>query len=290
MSIRQQITRFGRATISSMPLPLARKILFKHRFGYFPNTRHPQTFQEKLNYRVLFDRRELLITASSKVESKSFVESLNVPSLRVPRTYWHGSNLEELESLVAPSDWILKPSHRSGAVLFGTQGPICIMHHRNELQTWLQEREYRTNKLWAYRHVTRELILEERLGDENDLTDYKFFVFDGKVALAQVDSGRFMEHTRTLYDHNLHFINASYGVPPTEDLVSFEVLQHLAEVASRVGKDFDFVRVDLYYHQGETYFGELTVYPGGGLSEWPHELDLDIGEFWVPFPPFEITS
>src|SRR5699024_1396792 len=128
----------------------------------------PSTFQEKLNHRILYDRRGLLITASSKVDSKTYVSDLRIPSLEVPRTYWHGSDLNELAEYSAPHEWVLKPSHRSGAVFFGSAGRVPVHNYHKELKQCLQEREYKTNKLWAYRHVRRELILEERLSSTTD--------------------------------------------------------------------------------------------------------------------------
>lgn len=290
MSVKQEGARFARAAIRALPQRLARTLLFRHRFGFFPSTRHPQTFQEKLNYRILNDRRELLVTASSKVASKVYVESLGIPSLTIPRTLWHGSSLRELAKIKSPRPWVLKPSHRSGSAFFGPAGYVPVGDYRTQLDKNLAEREYKVNKLWAYRNVKRELILEERIGDTSGLTDYKFFVFNGKVALTQVDTGRFSEHARTLYDEEFQFLDSNFGVSQGADSTSGTLLCNLADIASQVGREFDFVRVDLYHHEETTYFGELTVYPGGGLSPWPHELDMHVGSYWEPFPASQISD
>jgi|SRR5699024_8225510 len=285
MAAQSGISRLARATISAMPQRLARDLLFRHRFGYFPDLTNPQTFQEKLNYRIIFDRRDLLITASSKVNSKRYVEKLRIPSLHFPKTIWHGSDLEELAEVYSAYDWVLKPSHRSGAAYFGGPGYIPVDKYKDILKESLNEREYKRNKLWAYRHVTRELILEERLGGTSGLTDYKFFVFNGKVALTQVDTNRFNEHSRNLYDEDFKLLEAGFGVPRGRGEAPQSLLRELASVASEVGQEFDFARVDLYHFEGRTYFGELTMYPGGGLSRWPRDLDRSLGQYWEPFPP-----
>lgn len=290
MYVQHGIARIARAAIRAMPQRLARSFLFRHRFGFFPDIKRPKTFQEKLNYRVIFDRRELLVTASSKVASKTYVESLGVPSLTIPKTIWHGSDLNELAQVYSPSDWVLKPSHRSGAAFFGPPGYVSVDSYKKELKEGLREREYRINKLWAYQHVKRELILEERLGDASGLTDYKFFVFNGKVALTQIDTNRFNKHSRALYDEEFRYLGSSFGVPQGDDTTPGTLLRELATTASQVGREFDFVRVDLYHHENVTYFGELTIYPGGGLSRWPRDLDIRIGSYWKPFPPQQISS
>lgn len=280
MKLKTYISRMARAGIRILPQLPARSVLFFHRFGYLPNLQRPRTFQEKLNYRILFDRRELLVTSSSKVRSKELVADLGIRSLHIPETYWHGSDLKELEKFRAPGPWVLKPSHRSGTVLTGPAGYIPVKHQSTQLKKLLREREYRTNKLWAYRHVERELIIEERLGGSGGLIDYKFFVFEGRIALIQVDSDRFGTHVRTLYDAEYEMVDASYGVSKGNDLISPALLRSLGDIASQVGQLFDFIRVDLYHYNGQTYFGELTVYPGGGLSPWPYDLDLEIGKHW----------
>ena len=56
----------------------------------------------------------------------------------------------------------------------------------------------------------------------------------------------------------------------------------MIDAASRLGRDFDFVRVDLYAIAGEPRFGELTFYPGSGLDRFsPDSLDTMLGERWT---------
>ncbi len=52
-------------------------------------------------------------------------------------------------------------------------------------------------------------------------------------------------------------------------------------LAERLGRDFEFVRVDLYDIGGRILFGEMTFFPGGGTVRWdPHEGDFVLGSFW----------
>ena len=62
----------------------------------------------------------------------------------------------------------------------------------------------------------------------------------------------------------------------------------MLEIAAALGKEFDFVRVDLYDVDGHVYFGELTHYPGGGLVRIrPRAFDRALGDLWrnaTPIP------
>jgi len=44
-----------------------------------------------------------------------------------------------------------------------------------------------------------------------------------------------------------------------------EKLDEMVEYAKILSEDFDFVRVDLYEHEGKVYFSELTFSPWGGF-------------------------
>ena len=60
----------------------------------------------------------------------------------------------------------------------------------------------------------------------------------------------------------------------------------LAEkIARHIGNPF--VRVDFYEVDSQVYFGEVTFYPGGGLSEFkPQEWDFIIGS-WMNLEPLK---
>lgn len=270
-----------RKLINGLPMILSRTILYYHRFHRFPRILKPKTFHEKLNYRILFDRRRFLVMASSKVVSKQYVESLNIPGLLVPRTLWTGTDVSELEGHEVDCAWVLKPSHRSGEVVTGSSGKISRAQLTLNVDEWLEEREYRVAKLWAYKQAPREILLEQRIGQVDSFPlDYKFFVFDGRVAMIQVDYGRGDDHTRCLYSPDWKLLPYNYAVPQGVPSPAPNELPSMLRIARTLGSGFDFIRVDLYAEGGEVFFGELTAYPSGGLSPWPSELDQQLGHLW----------
>ena len=274
----------ARRAVINMPLPLSRYLLLLQEHRRLPSLRHPQTFNEKVNYRILYDRRPILVTASSKVESKILVRELDSEVL-IPRTLWHGSRLSEASDIAVAVPWIIKASHRAGLAVTGLPGRFDEVVEFADEARWLKEYEYAEHRLWAYRHVTREFILEERIGGlENYPRDYKFFVFDGKIGLIQVDEGRHGFHTRSLYDSEWTRLPFTYTHPSGGDIRKPENFDAMVRIAERIGAAFDFIRVDLYNVNGQVYFGELTVYPAGGLSHWPRELDYKVGSLWKTPP------
>ncbi len=52
--------------------------------------------------------------------------------------------------------------------------------------------------------------------------------------------------------------------------------------AERLEAPYDFVRIraDPYETNGVVVFGELTVYPAGGLKRMDPRLDFELGQAW----------
>ena len=128
------------------------------------------------------------------------------------------------------------------------------------------------------------LLVEEFLGA--DLADYKFLVFGGRVGIVQVDTGRSgRRHQRRLYTPDWRPLDVvephMAAAPVTPPPVGLPVMTRVAE---ELGREFDFIRVDLYDVDGTVWFGELTPYPGGGLDPFDPGLDRELGARWV-LPP-----
>ena len=55
----------------------------------------------------------------------------------------------------------------------------------------------------------------------------------------------------------------------------------MLELAEKLSKPFDYVRVDLYSLKGKVYFGELTHYPASGINKFePQSFDFELGSYW----------
>lgn len=121
---------------------------------------------------------------------------------------------------------------------------------------------------------------------KKDLTDYKFFCFNGEPKLCQVISNRSTNETIDFYDMDW---NRQIGLVGLNDGVhnskveqkcpnSYEKMKLFAQVISK-GKKFS--RIDFYDINGNCYFGEITFYPNSGYGSFrPHEWNNIIGG-WI---------
>jgi hypothetical protein len=269
--------------LKAMPLHLRRKFLFTKAHRAFPRTREPQTFSEKLNWRILNDRRDILIGTCDKLQMKEIARERAGDLVRVPETYWHDEDLRTLGDVDLPERWILKPTHRSKCVVFG-EGRPDLAALEASTAGWLDEVNWSVLGEWAYSLASRQFFVEEALGQPGTPPDdYKFLVFDGKPRLIQVDQGRFSaDHARRFYSPEwepLDYLNpgatlAQVTAPPA-------CLDKMLSAAAAIATGFDFLRVDFYVIDGEIWFGETTPYDGSGLEPYePRDLDLLLGSWW----------
>jgi TupA-like ATPgrasp len=268
------------AGVKLLPPRLRRELLYVRAHGRLAHLSVPQTFTEKVNWRILNDRRPLLHGTCDKLAMKEHARRSGAP-VRTPETLWAGTDVRELVHVDLPDHWILKPNHlANGLVHFGSGQVRDAAPLQRRTRGWLDAgRGAPALDEWAYASARRCLLVEERVGaPAAPPADYKVLVFDGEPALVQVHDGRFTRPTRTLYWPDWTPVDASASSavaarPPH--------LEQLLAAAGRLAAGFDFLRVDLYDQPEGLWFGEITPYPGSGLTDsYPIWLDRELGKRW----------
>ncbi|WP_222192770.1 ATP-grasp fold amidoligase family protein [Modestobacter italicus] len=270
------------AAVRRLPLLAKRAVLYRRAHGRWPG-RPPRTFTEKVNWRVVHDRRPLIGRLGDKLAMKDHASTV-LPSLSVPRVLWTGTDVAELAEVALPDRWVLKPNHGTMRVHLGAGRPDVAALRR--LTTgWLDEPLFRDRGEWVYSQARRTLLVEEFIGSAGEVpADHKLLVFGGRLELVQVDTGRFGQHRRRLYTPDWTPVDVVEAVPPGPVTPPPASLPELTKVAEALGEGLDFIRVDLFDVAGEVWFGELTPYPGGGLDRFDPDLDRRLGALWQ-LPP-----
>lgn len=267
--------------LKAAPTRVIQTYFYWRRFGRLATFKAPETFTEKVNWRLLNDRRPILAFTCDKAATKEHVLSSGV-DIQVPEQLWFGTDLAEFAALELEGDWVLKPNHRAGGVVIFGSGRPDLQALQTQTAGWMKSYEAEVLSQWAYTQARPGFIAERRIG-ESDVApvDYKFFVFDGVPRLVQVDTDRFQGHQRRFYDpgwaaqphRSMHPLGPVIDRP--------EHFEEMLRLAGALGEPFDFVRVDLYDTAGGVFFGELTPYPGAGLEPYePDDLDRRLGSYW----------
>jgi len=257
---------------------------YKRRLGVFPNIVNPKTFNEKVQYRKLHDRRQLLTLLVDKYGAREYVAE-KVGETVLPKLLFVTENPADIPFSTLPDRFVVKPTHGAGWV--------CVVTNRQSADTaeivrkcnfWMSQNYYNWTREWAYRDVKPRIIVEEFIGDETGAVpiDYKLFVFAGKVEFIQVDIGRFKELRRNIYDTSWNRMDVALDYPNSPDDVPRPPhLDTMIDYAQLLADDIDFVSVDLYDTNGKVYFGEFTLAPGHGFVHFsPKQFDDYLGGLW----------
>lgn len=291
-----------------LPLPLRRHLLYFNTHRRWGNFRSPLRFTEKIQWRIINDRCELIALACDKLRSKKYVatrwESAGIgESFKIPTTYWVGTDASDLirKSASLPDRFVMKPNHSSGRFLVADSEmepvPDELMYEL--FHSWLRVDEETTSLgHWGYRNADHVMVVEERVGNGPDVPiDIRIFTNRGEIVGAAC-TGIHPDGTKwsATYDGELQRRPSGYSgqlpldaVTPLSNLSSHEI--KTLRAAIRAASDaFDQVRVDVYRVENTFYFGEFTVYSSGGLVTYNEETDMRLGVAWELPSPTEATG
>ncbi|WP_295357321.1 ATP-grasp fold amidoligase family protein [uncultured Succiniclasticum sp.] len=268
------------------------KRLFRYRMGYDLNLDNPKTFNEKLQWLKLYDRKPEYTTMVDKYEVKAYVaERIGIQYIIPTLGVWN--HFDEIDFDKLPDQFVLKCTHDSGGIVIcHDKEKLDIQKAKNIIEQSLKRNFYSYGREWPYKNVKPRILAEKYMQDKNvcvlrgDLTDYKLYCFEGEPKFCQVIQDRSTNETIDFYDMNwkkeqftgLHFPGKPF--PHSNRVinkpVSFDDMKNKAKILS---KDMLFVRIDFYDISGRMYFGEITFYPASGFGVFePDQWNYKLGE------------
>ncbi len=286
MGIKQLV----RKAMRILPDKWAISVDYYRAFGKLPNFKNPKTYNEKLQWLKLYDRKPIYTTIVDKHAVKQYVaerigEQYIIPTLGV----WE--SFDEIDFNALPNQFVLKCTHDCGGlVICKDKGKLDKLAAKKKLEQCLRRNYYWNMREWPYKNVKPQIIAEQYMEDPTtqDLRDYKFFCFDGEVKALFIATDRQTQGEETKFDffdmayNHLDFRN---GHPNARNLpqkpVCFEQMQQLA---AKLSEGIPHVRVDFYEVNGNVYFGEMTLFHWSGLVPFqPEEWDYTFGS-WLTLP------
>ena len=261
------------------------KICYKIKQKKSLNLENPKTFNEKLQWLKLHDRKKVYTTMVDKYEVKNYVSSIIGEKYIIP-TFGVWSNYEEIDFSTLPNQFVLKPTHTSGNVFVcRDKKQLNYEELKKEVNSWLKRDYYYLHREWPYKDVPKRIIAEKLLVSnyQNDLIDYKFFCFNGVAKILLICSNRMSDLHETWFDDKFNLLDVVEGNHKIDEKIekpkNFETMKRLSEILS---KDHSFLRVDFYEVDGNVYFGELTFYPCAGYEKFvPEEFNEKLGDYII---------
>jgi hypothetical protein len=256
----------------------------RHCHGSLPNIWHPKSFNEKVTWRLLFDRRPILSQLSDKAAMRKFVAN-RLGDQFLPKMLFLTNQPNTIPFNSFPTTFVVKATHGSGWVhIVRDKARLAQDELIQTCNSWLSQNYYLISHERIYKKIYPQILVEEFIGDDTaiETPDYKIFVFHGVVQIIQVDVNRSKRHRQNFYTRNWAKLDVRYTAAPIDDEIPAPSrLDEMMSIAETLGRELDFVRVDLYHTQRGLFVGEMTMTPNAAKIPFdPPDFDRYLGDLW----------
>lgn len=275
-------------------------LMYFFQTGKWLHLKNPKTFNEKLQWLKLHDRKPEYTTMVDKYAVKDYVANIIGKEYIVP-TLGVWDSPEEIAWDELPSQFVLKTTHGGGSkgvIICRDMEKLDKAEAVSSLRAVMKRDLYKNYREWPYKNVKPRVIAEELLLENNPLTssgqtgspqengikDYKFFCFNGKPIYCDVISGRQSQLTSDHFDMEWTHLPFTFkNLPPAEHVPAkpqhFETMR---QIAAKLSARHPHLRVDFYEVNGKVWFGELTFYSASGFGQFaPEEWDVIWGNYII---------
>ena len=251
---------------------------------------NPQTFNEKMQWLKLYDRKANYPSMVDKYLVRDYVVNTIGSHYLIPLIGVYDTP-EEIDFTKFPEQFVLKCTHDSGSVFICTDKESfdqkeCL----HKIKAALGINFFWNGREWPYKNVKPRIICEQLLTDgSHEPKDYKVYCYNGVPKIIRVHEDRHSGHTQKFYDETWNPMDIhqdeSLDLPTTPyDIPCPLCFDKMMELSQVLGKGIPYLRVDWYVVSDTLYFGELTFYEGSGFEAFDDiESDLLLGS-WIALP------
>lgn len=269
-----------------IPDKLFLELKYKHIFHKKLNLKNPQTFNEKIQWLKLYDRKPEYTKMVDKYEAKKYVASIIGEEYIIP-SYGVWEKFDDIDFDSLPDQFVLKTTHDSGTIVIcKDKRNFDYLAAKKKLTARLHYNYYKMHREWPYKNVKPRIIAEKYMEDGTKIVpeDYKIYCINGKPKYIVVFHNRFNINEKlseTVYDTNWNKQNISLDdhfaisniVEPKP--ICLEKLLNFAESLSTLTIQS---RIDFYIINGNIYFGEITLFTASGFRKMiPEDVDKILG-------------
>jgi hypothetical protein len=265
-----------------LPRNVFEALTFWMRLGYWPNLRHPGTFNEKISCRKLHEVPFAHPHLVDKLAVREFVaERVGAQYLtRILRVFDAPSDVRLCD---LPTAFALKCNTGSGMnLLVRDASRVSDRSLAAACSRWVSQPYSTLSHSYEciYDGVAVKVFAEELLAPLESVQEYKFWCFDGRPEFIQTSWREDKRRTYRLFDRD--WIPCPFGVFNAPNPIPLErpaCLADMLRLAACLSAEFDFARIDLNVTaECRITFGEITFHPGGGRARFfPAHYDAVYG-------------
>lgn len=250
------------------------KVLYRLKMGKKLDLTNPRTFNEKLQWLKLYNRKPIYTNMVDKYEVKKLVAEMIGEEYVIP-TYGVWDSFDEIDFEQLPDKFVLKTTDGGG----GTNVVICTdkskldkAKARKALKLCKKSEIYQNFREWPYKDIKPRILAEKYLVDKegHSVSDYKFSCYNGEAHDVMLCVDReigdvkfyFFDRNWNLLRYNKRALTVSkdFSYPKPQNI------DKMFELAGILSQGIPYLRVDMYNVDGQIYFGETTFFPDSGFD------------------------
>lgn len=270
---------------SSMDDTAYLKRMFRAMIGRNLNLENPITFNEKLQWLKLYNRKPEYSRMVDKYEAKKYVADI-IGERYVIKTLGVWDSYDDIDFSSLPDSFVLKCTHDSGGLaIIKNKKTADYKSIRKKIEKSMGRNYFLYGREWPYKNVKRRIIAEEYMEEEDgsDLRDFKIHCFNGKPEIILVCTERYSDNglQEDFYDTDWNLMELRRPKHPNskEGNNRPKELEEMLRLAKVLAKNEPFLRVDFYVINSKVYFGEMTFFPASGFEKFePLSADEMLGK------------
>lgn len=263
-------------------------LCYAARVGKKLDLTNPYTFNEKIQWLKLYDRKPEYTQMVDKYEVKRLVADAIAEDFVIP-TLGIWDNFDDIDFDALPNQFVLKCTHDCGGlVICRDKKTLDVKAARKKIERSLKRNYYYNCREWPYKNVPPRIIAEQYMqdGDNANLPVYKIFNFSGEPRIIQVvqddktphETIDYFDTQWQLLEMRQNFPNSNVPMPRPKQL------DEMLEIARKLSIGFPFIRTDIYEINGKLYFSEYTFYSDAGFAKFTPDCWDEILGSWVEIP------
>ena len=262
---------------------------FLKKINYRPNFEQPTSFNEKINFRMLYDRNPLYTRLADKIEVREYISQKIGDDYLVPLLKRY-TNTDEIHLDELPNRFVLKCNHDSGSsIICHGKMNFDFEKAKRKLNFHLSRNLYYVTRERHYKDIPAQIICEEYIdlftGKSRVMTPEtcRIHCFSGQAHYSEIDfSDELGNEFINVYDPSWKLQLITLGSPNTPRSVDEPALyQKMLLLAGILAEDFDYCRVDFLISDNKIYFSEITFTPNAGRTPiMPVSWDYKLGALW----------
>lgn len=241
------------------------------------NLDNPKTFNEKIQWLKLYDSTPIKTRLADKYLVRDWVKEKIGEEYLIPLLGVY-DKFDDIDFAKLPKQFVIKCNHGCGYnIIVKDKSKLDLSDAKAKIDKWMNENfAFRVGFELHYRDIEPKIIIEKYIENKgtDDLYDYKFWCFNGKVEYIQFLSERNLDGLKmAFYDKNWHKQKFVYSYPLDKKTIKKpDNLDVMIELAKKLSVGFNHVRVDFYrLNDGTIYFGEMTFTSASGTCKWNDE-------------------